>query len=93
MLFLSAFRNFVLVDFDSVHPPPTFLLGAGGRGRGRRGEGGEPPTKFSKSGGLAGPKFLERVAGKEEGDFFQGGCSFYIKNELKSKIFNDKKSL
>ena len=57
------------------------------------GGGGEPPTKFSKSGGLAGPKFLERVAGKEEGDFFQGGCSFYIKNELKSKIFNDKKSL
>ena len=26
-------------------------------------------------------------------DFFQGGCSFYIKNKLKSEIFNDKKSL
>ena len=24
-------------------------------------------------------------------DLFQGGCSFYIKNKLKSGIFNDKK--
>ena len=29
------------------------------------------------------------VAGR--GDPFQGGCSFYIKNKLKSEIFNDKK--
>ena len=29
------------------------------------------------------------------GDFFQGeeGCSFYIKNELKSEVFDAKKSL
>ena len=33
------------------------------------------------------------VAGKDRGDFFQGGCSFYIKNKLKSEIFNDKKGL
>ena len=29
-------------------------------------------------------------AGKEGGNFFQGGCNFYIK-KLKSEIFNDKK--
>ena len=33
------------------------------------------------------------VAGKDRGDFFQVGCSFYIKNKLKSEIFNDKKGL
>ena len=33
-------------------------------------------------------------AGKEGNDFFQGrSCNFYIKNKLKSEIFNDKKSL
>ena len=50
----------------------------------------EPPTKFSKRWDLTGPQHLE---GKEEGGFFQGGCNFYIKNKLKSEIFNDKKSL
>ena len=31
---------------------------------------------------------------EREGDFFQGrSCSFYIKDKLKSEIFNDKKSL
>ena len=34
---------------------------------------------------------LER--GGEKGDLFQGGCSFYTKNKLKSEIFNDKKCL
>ena len=33
------------------------------------------------------------VAGKDRGEFFQTSCSFYIKNELKSEIFNDKKGL
>ena len=28
----------------------------------------------------------------KRGDFFQGGCSFYIKNKLKSEIFNSEKS-
>ena len=46
--------------------------------------GVEPPTKFSKRGGLTGPQLLEG------GDFFQGGCNFHIKNKLKSEIFNDK---
>ena len=38
-------------------------------------------------GGLTGSQFLEG------GDFFEGGggCSFYIKNKLKSQIFNNKK--
>ena len=40
---------------------------------------------FQKKGSLAGSQFLEG------GDFFQrgGGCSFYIKNKLKSEIFKD----
>ena len=45
------------------------------------------------AGGLAGSQFLEGVAGKEERDFFQGGCNIYIKNNLKSQIFNYKKCL
>ena len=60
----------------SVHPP----LSAGGGGGGGRGGGvGKEPN-------------LEReVAVKEGVIFFQGGCSFFIKNKLKSEIFNDKK--
>ena len=42
---------------------------------------------------MAGSQFLKGVTGKEWGDFFQRGCSFYIKNKLKSEIYNDKKSL
>ena len=70
----------------SVHPPHS----AGGRGGVRV----EPPTKFSKSGGLAGSQFLEGGCLETGGDFFPGGsCSFYIKNILKYAIFNYKKSL
>ena len=32
------------------------------------------------------------VAGKEGGDFFQGGLQFSYKNKLKSEIFNDEKN-
>ena len=42
-------------------------------------------------GNLTGSQFLEGVAGKEVGDLFQEGCSFYIENKLKSEIF--KKNL
>ena len=56
------------------------------------GGGVEPPTKFSKSGGLTRPQLLEGVAGKEGVTFFMAGCNFHIKNKLKSEIFNDKKS-
>ena len=40
---------------------------------------------------MIGSQFLEGCC-FEGGDFFQGGCSFYIK-KLKSQIFNDRKSL
>ena len=66
---------------QSVHP-----LSAG-RG------GVEPPTKFSKRGGLTGPQLLEGGCWEKGGDLFQGGCNCHIKNKLKSEIFNDKKSL
>ena len=41
-------------------------------------------------------QFLEGCCWKREGDFFTGrvggeGCNFYIKNKLKSEIFNNKK--
>ena len=64
-----------------VPPPPLSARGV------------ETPTKFSKSGGLTGPQLLEGVAGKEGGDFFQGGLQFSHENKLKSETFNDKKSL
>ena len=57
----------------------------------------EPPTKFSKRGGGLDRTFIFRrgVGEKEGGDLFEGGvvcnCNFYIKNKLKSEIFNDKK--
>ena len=51
--------------------------------------GVEPPTKFSKLGGLTGPQLLKRVAGKEEVNFFRG-LQFSQKSKLKSEIFNDK---
>ena len=40
-----------------------------------------------------GSQFLEGVAGKEGVTFFRGFCSLYVKNKLKSEIFNDKKAL
>ena len=73
------------VDTPLPHPFfPHFLQGV------------DSPTTFSKRGDLEGSQFLEEVAGKERGDYFHGGWgeggSFYIKNKLKSAIFNDKKS-
>ena len=63
-----------------MHPSP-FLLGCGVN----------PPTTFSKSGGLTRPQLLEGGCWERGGDFFQEGCDFHIKNKLKSEIFNDKK--
>ena len=51
----------------------------------------EPSSKFSKRRVLTGSERV--VAGKDRGEFFQGSCSFYIKNKLKYEIFNDKKVL
>ena len=51
---------------------------------------------FRKGGAWQDLNVYRRVAGKEGHDIFQGGggsCNFYIKNKLKSEIFNDKKSL
>ena len=45
-------------------------------------------SNFKIVGKLTGSQFLEGVAGKEVGDLFQEGCSFYIENKLKSEIFN-----
>ena len=66
-----------------VHPP--FFAGGGG--------GGEPPIYFSKGRLDRTAIFIGGVAGKEGGDFFRDNCNFYIKNKLKSEIFNDKKGL
>ena len=55
----------------------------------------ELPTKFSNIGGegegLKGFSFQRGVAGKERGERSQGALQFYMKNKLKSEIFNDKK--
>ena len=54
--------------------------------------GVELPAKFSKKGGgLTVSQFLEGGCWEKEGDLFQGDYCFYIKNKLKSEIFNDKK--
>ena len=51
------------------------------------------PPNFQKGGEGLGmiSTFRGGVGGKEGGDFFF--CNFYIKDKLKSEIFNDKKSL
>ena len=49
---------------------------------------------FNKVGrGLTGSQFLEGVCWERRGWLFQGSCSFYVKNKLKSEIFYDKRSL
>ena len=75
-----------------MHPPYYSGVRWGGGGV-------EPWTKFSKSlcwgegGGLGRISIFRGGCWERGGDFFQGGCSFYIKNKLKSEIFNSKKSL
>ena len=76
-----------------MHPPPPFYWAWVI----------EPPIKFSKGGGGAGGGGLTASQSSEkrgfpgkDGDFVQEagrGCSSYIKNKLKSEIFNDKKGL
>ena len=75
----------------SVHPPPppppssSFCLG----GWGGWGVFSLQPNFEKGGGGLTGSKFLERgLLGKRGLAFFLGDCSFYIKNKLKSEIFN-----
>ena len=48
---------------------------------------------FLEGGGEGGSQLSEGVGGKEgEWLFYGEGCSFYIKNKLKSEIFNDNAS-
>ena len=68
-----------LLNSHSVHPP---LSG---------GECIEPPTKFSKRGGLTGPQLLEGVAGKDGVTLFRDGCSFHIKINQNLKYLMAKK--
>ena len=67
---------------------PPFCWGGGGV---------EPPTKFSKRGGLPGPQLGEGGCWKRGDNFFQEEFAIFTKKKkkekLKSKIFNDKKSL
>ena len=49
---------------------------------------------FQKGGAWQDFNFQRGVAGKEQGDFFQGDrLQFLHKSKLKSEIFNDKQSL
>ena len=72
---MTLFDYFVYFHSLHPHPPTPFLLG------GRV----EPPTKFSKRGGLAGPQLLEGGCWEREGDFREG-LQFSHK-KLKSEIF------
>ena len=74
----------VLLIHTKHHPLPPGFPGVGSKI--------ETPIKFWKSGGLTGCQFAEGGSWEKAGYFFgEGGCSFYIKNKLKSEIFNDKK--
>ena len=68
----------------SVHP--HFCFGGGGWG------GRWTFNQIFKKGGLDKTStFRGGLLGKRVVVFFRGGCNFYIKNKLKSEIFNDKK--
>ena len=70
-------------NIHSVHPhPPPFLLG-----------GGWTSYQIFKKGSLIGPQLLEGGWWERSEWLFSGGCNFYIKDKVKSEIFNDKKSL
>ena len=78
--------TFMVILSTNLPPPPSPILpfSVGGV---------QPPTKFSKRAGLAGPQRWEGVAGKERGKCFQGGCNLKKKKKkLKSEIFNDNNS-
>ena len=58
-------------------PPPSVLRGGGGGGV------VDPPAKFSKKGFDRISIFRVGLLGKR-GDLFSGGCSIYIKNNMKN---------
>ena len=99
-VFFCSFASLLAKCFTYIHtdrqtdsivwnpPPPTLVWGRG------RGGGWASYQIFKKGGAWQVPNFKRGLAGKEEVTFFRGlGCSFYMKNKLKSEIFNDKKSL
>ena len=57
--------------------------------------GGWISYKIFKEGDLTGSQFLDGGCWKRGVTFFSrgDGCSFYMKNKLKSEILNDKKKL
>ena len=59
--------------------------------------GDDPPTKFSKWGGGGRLDRIHIFGGELLGlrgvTFFRGGLQFYLKNKLKSEIFNNKKKV
>ena len=70
---------------NSVHPPPFCSRWWGMN---------VPPIFIKGGGGGVVDRISLFIAGKVGAvAFFKGGCSFDIKNKLKSEIFNDKKSL
>ena len=58
---------------------------------GRRGVESDQISE-KKEGGMTGSQFLQGSCWERGGGFFQSGCSFYIKINLKSEIFNNNKS-
>ena len=64
--------------------------------KGGGGGGVEPPTNFSKRSGLEKTLIFRGGLVKRKGvTFLRGGvggeAQFYVKNKIKSEIFNDKK--
>ena len=70
---------------SKLYPPPPFpnpfqLMKVGGSGKASYQVFKRVGPDFQKGKGLTGSQLVEEVAGKEGGDIFQKGCSFYIKN-------------
>ena len=80
-------NNYMILSWCAPTPPPVSAGGGAGRG-----DGVEPTTKFSKRGRLDRISVFRGGCLERGGNFFQAGCSFYIKNKLKSEIFNNKNS-
>ena len=80
LLSLKLVRGGVHHTFGGGHDivcTPPFLLGGGV----------EPPTKYFKGGDMTRSRGF---AENERVTFFRRGCSFYVKNKLKSEIFSHK---
>ena len=84
------FHLLLIALTHSVHP----LSARGGTGGTTGWTSNQIFKKTEGGGGLTGPQLLEGIVGKGGGGLTfsrAGGCSFHIKNKLKSEIFNDKK--